>query len=71
MLTSRQNEILRFIKEFPHSYAPTVREIGKAVGLSSSSSVQAQLDKLKKSGYIEHVPNSPRTIKITANEVKL
>lgn len=66
MLTTRQRQILKFIREYPHSYPPTVREIGAAVGLSSSSSVHQQLSKLRNYGYIEHVPNCPRTIKVTS-----
>ena len=45
-------------------YAPTVREIGKAVGLKSSSSVYSHLTQLEIEGRIETKPNSPRTIRI-------
>ena len=54
-LTPKQNEILVFIENFleDNGYPPSVREIGKAVKLSSSSSVYAQLNNLEAKGYIQ------------------
>ncbi|KRM71935.1 LexA repressor [Lacticaseibacillus brantae DSM 23927] len=46
-------------------YPPTVREIGKAVGLSSSSTVAAYLEKLLTAGYIAKDPAKPRTLELT------
>ncbi|WP_262314969.1 transcriptional repressor LexA [Lacticaseibacillus parakribbianus] len=46
-------------------YPPTVREIGKAVGLSSSSTVAAYLDRLIKEGLIAKDPTKPRTLEVT------
>ncbi len=43
-------------------YPPTVREIGKAAGLSSTSTVHAHLQALVRDGWITHDPASPRTI---------
>lgn len=71
-LTSRQEEILRFVlqeleeKGFP----PSVREIGKAVGLSSSSTVHSHLRNLEKKGLIRRHPAKPRTIEILTNKDK-
>ncbi|KRO15470.1 transcriptional repressor LexA [Lacticaseibacillus saniviri] len=47
-------------------YPPTVREIGKAVGLSSSSTVAAYLEKLNNEGLIAKDPSKPRTLEITS-----
>ena len=51
-LTKRQQEIFDFIKRYSarHGYPPTVRDIGKAVGLASSSTVHAHLANLEKVG---------------------
>lgn len=63
-LTKRQNEILNFIKsEFNEKgYPPTVREICKAVGLSSTSTVHAHLKRLVKKGRLTKECYKPRTI---------
>lgn len=65
-LTSRQAEILTFIQEkvIENGYPPTVREIGKATGLASSSTVHLHLLHLEEKGYIHRDPSKPRTIKI-------
>ncbi|PKM79255.1 MAG: repressor LexA [Firmicutes bacterium HGW-Firmicutes-13] len=65
-LTPRQEEILKFIKEEVQQkgYPPSVREIGKAVGLSSSSTVHAHLSQLEKKGYIRRDPTKPRAIEL-------
>lgn len=60
----KRKAILEYLRHYPHSYAPSVREIGSAVGLSSSSSVHAHLKKLEESGYIERQQKCPRCIKI-------
>src|SRR5256884_4517398 len=53
-LTKRQQEIFDFIKRYSsrHGYPPTVRDIGKAVGLASSSTVHAHLSNLEKVGLL-------------------
>lgn len=48
-------------------YSPTVREIGDAVGLKSSSNVYSHLTRLEIEGRIESKPNCPRTIKVIEN----
>ena len=58
----RQQAILDFIRDDPHSYPPTVREIGAGVGLRSSSSVHQHLIKLESQGLIERRAICPRCI---------
>jgi repressor LexA len=62
-LTRRQEEILRFIQEFGR-YAPSMREIGEAVGLTSTSAVSYQLSTLQDKGYLRRVPGRPRTVEV-------
>jgi len=66
MLSKRQQSILDFIaKEVREKgYPPSVREIGLAVGLKSSSTVHGHLAKLEKKGYIRRDPTKPRAIEI-------
>ena len=53
-LSERQNKILEFVRMFTldNGYPPTIREIGKAVGISSTSVVNYNLDALQRSGHI-------------------
>ena len=62
----RQKNILKFIKEFlmDKGYPPSVREIGQAVGLKSSSTVHGYLAKLEEYGFIKRDPTKPRAIDI-------
>ncbi len=66
-LTPRQRRILEFIAETvrERGYPPTVREIGEAVGLTSSSSVHAQLANLERRGLLRKDPTKPRAVAIT------
>jgi repressor LexA len=66
VLTERQQQVLDYIKETVHErgYPPSVREIGEAVGLSSPSSVHAQLNSLVEAGMIKKDPAKPRAIMI-------
>lgn len=61
---SKSSEILTYLREYPHSYPPTIREIGAAVGLKSSASVHDYLTKLEAQGLIERKPNCPRCISV-------
>ncbi|MEQ8199884.1 MAG: transcriptional repressor LexA [Syntrophomonadaceae bacterium] len=63
-LNKRQRLILEFIQERikTKGYPPSVREIGEAVGLKSSSTVHAHLVQLEEKGYITKDPAKPRTI---------
>jgi repressor LexA len=65
-LTKRQQEIFDFIKRYSDSYGypPTVRDIGKAVGLASSSTVHAHLANLEKIGMLRRDPTKPRAIEL-------
>ncbi len=65
-LSAKQGEILEYIKQAirTNGYPPSVREIGKAVGLSSSSTVHMHLGKIEAAGYIKRDPTKPRTINI-------
>lgn len=65
-LTQRQQSILDFIKKEIHQkgYPPSVREIGDAVGLMSSSTVHGHLQTLEDKGYIRRDPTKPRAIEI-------
>src|SRR6187399_2134571 len=65
-LTKRQQEIFDFIKRYSagHGYPPTVRDIGKAVGLASSSTVHAHLANLEKVGLLRRDPTKPRAIEL-------
>jgi repressor LexA len=65
-LTKRQQEIFDFIKRYAaeHGYPPTVRDIGKAVGLASSSTVHAHLANLERLGMIRRDPTKPRALEL-------
>jgi len=65
-LTKRQQEIFDFIKRYSakYGYPPTVRDIGKAVGLASSSTVHAHLANLEKAGLLRRDPSKPRAIEL-------
>ena len=65
-LTRRQQEIFDFIRRYSakYGYPPTVRDIGKAVGLASSSTVHAHLANLEKIGLLRRDPSKPRAIEL-------
>src|SRR6201992_211492 len=65
-LTKRQQEIFDFIKRYSakYGYPPTVRDIGKAVGLASSSTVHAHLANLEKTCGLRGDPTKPRAIEL-------
>jgi repressor LexA len=69
-MSNRQNSILEFIKNEVREkgYPPSVREIGEAVGLASSSTVHGHLDRLEKKGLIRRDPTKPRAIEILGDE---
>lgn len=71
-LTSRQRRILEFISETvrDQGYPPTVREIGEAVGLTSSSSVHAQLANLERRGLLHKDPTKPRAMTLSEPRVE-
>jgi repressor LexA len=65
-LTKRQQEIFEYIKKYSakYGYPPTVRDIGKAVGLASSSTVHAHLANLEKIGLLRRDPSKPRALEL-------
>ncbi|HEX5712909.1 MAG TPA: transcriptional repressor LexA [Solirubrobacterales bacterium] len=71
-LTKRQKEIFDFIRKYAAKtgYPPTVREIGKAVGLHSSSTVHAHLANLEKIGLLKRDPSKPRAIELLFDKAK-
>jgi len=71
-LSKRQEAILEYIKEHVElkGYPPSVREIGEAVGLASSSTVHGHLARLEKKGYIRRDPTKPRAIEVIHYEDK-
>jgi repressor LexA len=69
-LTAVQSRILDVIRESmqERNYAPSMREIGEAVGLSSTASVSHQLNKLELMGYLSRDPRRPRTIDLLGED---
>ncbi|HEY8347313.1 MAG TPA: transcriptional repressor LexA [Symbiobacteriaceae bacterium] len=65
-LTERQRQVLQFIKDEIRrkGYPPSVREIGEAIGLSSSSTVHGHIARLEQKGYIRRDPTKPRAIEV-------
>ena len=64
--TRKEKAILKFIEEqvIENGYPPSVREIGKAIGLSSTATVHAYLAKLEKQGFIKKEDKKGRTLKV-------
>jgi repressor LexA len=71
-LTKRQQEIFEFIKRYSseHGYPPTVRDIGKAIGLTSSSTVHTHLANLEKIGIVRRDPSKPRALELLVDQAK-
>jgi len=70
-LPIRQKEVLEVIRTWVErfGYPPSVREIGEAVGLTSTSSVAYQLRALEQKGYLRRDPNRPRAIGVLPADV--
>ena len=70
VLTDKRREILHFITAElrKRGYPPSVREIGEAVGLTSSSTVHAHLATLQRHGYLRRDPTKPRAIEVRYDE---
>lgn len=66
-LTEQQEKILAFIKDFKitQDYYPSIRELQKAIGFKSTSSVTYQLNQLQEKGYIEKFKNKKRALVLT------
>jgi repressor LexA len=71
-LTTRQQQIFEFIKRYTHEkgYPPTVRDIGGAIGLTSSSTVHAHLANLERLGLLRRDPTKPRAMEVLADKAK-
>jgi repressor LexA len=69
-LTYRQRKILNMIRDSVErrGYPPSLREIGEAVGLTSTSSVSHQVNALQKKGYLRRDPNRPRAVDVRLPE---
>ena len=69
-LTARQQQILEVVDEHlaHHGYPPTVREIGEAVGLTSSSTVHAHLANLERLGHLRRDPTKPRALGLVGRD---
>ena len=69
-LTARQSRVLEVIRDWldRFGYPPSVREIGEAVGLTSTSSVAHQLRALERKGYLRRDPNRPRAVGVLPPE---
>lgn len=69
-LTPRQLRVLEVIRESVETrgYPPSVREIGEAVGLTSTSSVSHQLKALERKGFLRRDPNRPRAVDVRGPE---
>ncbi|MBX6768088.1 MAG: MarR family transcriptional regulator, partial [Actinomadura rubrobrunea] len=65
-LTQRQRMVLEVIRDSVQrrGYPPSMREIGEAVGLTSTSSVSHQLRALQRKGYLRRDPNRPRAVEV-------
>ncbi|MBC7630484.1 transcriptional repressor LexA [Aeromicrobium sp.] len=70
-LTTRQRKVLEFLRDEieMRGYPPSMREIGAAVGLTSTSSVAHQLRALEALGYVKRDPNRPRALEIFLPDV--
>jgi repressor LexA len=71
-LTTRQRQIYEFIQRHTQEkgYPPTVRDIGKAIGLTSSSTVHAHLANLERLGMLRRDPTKPRAMEVLADKAK-
>jgi repressor LexA len=71
-LTKRQQQIFDFIKRYTSEkgYPPTVRDIGQAIGLTSSSTVHAHLANLERLGMLRRDPSKPRAMEVLVDKAK-
>lgn len=68
----RRIEIISYIVAFKlvHQYSPSVREIGQAIGITSTSTVHGHLERMRRDGLIETNANNPRTLRVTGEALK-
>ena len=67
----RTEQILEFIREFcaSHGFGPTIREIGRGVGLQSTSTVAGYLNRMTRDGLITSIPGTSRSIQTAEPKV--
>ena len=67
----KTEQILEFIREFytTHGFGPTIREIGRGVGLQSTSTVAGYLNRMTRDGLITSIPGTPRSIQTAEPKV--
>lgn len=67
----KTEQILEFIREFcaSHGFGPTIREIGRGVGLQSTSTVAGYLNRMTRDGLITSIPGTPRSIQTAEPKV--
>lgn len=67
----KTEQILDFIREFcaSHGFSPTIREIGRGVGLKSTSTVAGYLNRMTRDGLITSIPGTPRSIQTAEPKV--
>jgi repressor LexA len=72
-LTRRQRQILEYVIEYTRrrGYPPSVRDIGNALHLTSSSTVHSHLSALEKKGYLRRDPSKPRAIEVLKEATSL
>jgi repressor LexA len=68
-LTDRQRELLAALERLHrlHGYAPSMRELGDAVGVASTSTVHHHVSVLAQRGFVERLPRTHRTLRPTAS----
>lgn len=66
-ISTKQLSVMEYIYKTVNAqgYPPTVREIGSAIGLSSTSTVHGHIDRLQKNGFLEKDPTKPRALEVT------
>ena len=67
----KTEQVLEFIREFyaSHGFDPTIREIGRGVGLQSTSTVAGYLNRMTRDGLITSIPGTPRSIQTAESKV--
>ena len=67
----KTEQILEFIREFcaEHGFGPTIREIGRGVGLQPTSTVAGYLNRMTRDGMITSIPDTPRSIQTAEPKV--
>jgi repressor LexA len=70
-LSERQQETLQFLWNCPSPYSPSLREIGKAVGLNAPSAVRYQVSELEGKGWVRRHPRRPRALEVRRPDGRL